>query len=75
MDSLSQDEHLGEAAVSLEGLMDGTEHSLDLQLDDSQPPASIQLKLRYMPFSGGLPCLYIMTPECKPCLLPPASVL
>ena len=52
MDSLSQDEHLGDIAVSLEGLKDGIKHRLDLQLDDSQPPASIQLKLRYMPFSG-----------------------
>ncbi len=52
MDSLSQDEHLGDTAVSLEGLTDGSEHTLDLHLDDSQPPASIQLKLHYLPFSG-----------------------
>ena len=61
MDSLSQDEHLGETAVLLEGLLDGIEHGLDLQLDDSQPPASVQLKLRYLPFSGGDPRLHIMT--------------
>ena len=62
MDSLGEDEDLGNAAVAVEHFTDGSEHHLDLQLDDSQPPASIQLTLRYLPFSGGPhPFLYMCT--------------
>lgn len=52
-DTLGGDECLGKTAVSLQRFMDGNEHSLDLQLDDSQAPGSIQLKLCYLPLSGG----------------------
>ena len=52
MDSLSSDEALGETEVSLEQFRDGNEHDVDLQLSDLQSPASLQLKLRYLSFSG-----------------------
>ena len=61
-DSLSPDECLGEAVVPTEAFLDAKDHDLNLQLDTADPPATLQLGVQYVPFSGGpqCPCRAIM---------------
>lgn len=53
-DSLSSDEALGEATLRMKQYTDGREHDLDLQLQGSKAEASFQLRVQYLPLSGGL---------------------